>query len=445
MSITWGIQEISAIVAILTGLVTLTAYLTKLTTRNESLKLKQSYDSELSKMVLRIGALTKDNEKINTSLKSIRKGKEDALKIINELDRLLSEIRSYSGATADSILIEHPDYQDNLVFLTLHGDVASKIRKMMTPRQGSQAGHVFDSGEVSFFNRDNRSNGSSFYIRTDKRSGYKTDTILSVPLKIEKNGKQEIIGVLQLINKLNGQDFGSDDLTKVMDLYSEIVQRVNILRLDKAGLTSLGIIERKESAQATILFTDITNFSTSFENLSNNQLIEIVNEYFDRLCSVCLKNGGSIDNYLGDGFMARFNIPRSLPNYTDAALRSAIIMQQEFDNLKDDWRKYGLHVDRIFNRIGIATGNVIGGLIGQSQHLKYTVMGNTVNLASHLCENAHSTKTGILVCSRTKMNIGQIIENSVEFRKTENQKYLSYEVTQVAELKYNRRKSDIIV
>jgi class 3 adenylate cyclase len=434
---TLSLPMITGIIAIMTAVITLTVYFTKLFLRNDLLRQKEDHNSEIAEKRSIILALETSNQSLNDALNLVRVGKEKAIILLNELDGLMTQARSLTKATADSILIENPYVRGQLIFLRIHGNAAEKIKRMMTPISGSQAGHVFVSGKISYFDiADN--NNTLHFNTTDKESGYKTKNIISIPL--EFNG--ESLAVLQMLNKENGENFDESDFLKIEHLCPEIILRLIQLIKDPTSLKALGIIETTDSIDATILFSDITNFSSSFGNLPNRQVTEIVNEYFDRLCDICIQNGGSIDKYLGDGFLVRFNSPRRINNYVDAAIHSSLMMQQEFDFLKKDWNKIGLPVARISNRIGIATGPVIGGLMGHSQNLSYTVMGNTVNLASNLCEMAHSFNSGVLVCERTIEKVSENIKKSINFTKFDRNHTIGYEIFKTGEIKFSRRKSD---
>jgi adenylate cyclase len=170
-----------------------------------------------------------------------------------------------------------------------------------------------------------------------------------------------------------------------------------------------------DEASASVLFADLSNSSELFRDLATEQVIELFNEYYDRLGSIALRFGGTIDKALGDGFMARFNVPRRLTDFPMAAVRSALEMQVEFNQIKTEWLRVGRPVKNIANRIGVASGPVIGSMAGHPQHLAYTVIGPAVNVASYLCDAARQTESGIVICPETREAVGDMLRGVAAF------------------------------
>lgn len=145
---------------------------------------------------------------------------------------------------------------------------------------------------------------------------------------------------------------------------------------------------RSETMIVTVLFSDLKNFTSISEQLSPTELIDWLNAYFEPMTRLIMAHGGVIDSYSGDGIKADFGvpIPRRTPEEVrrDAtnAVACALAMEQEIGRLNVLWRASGL--PQIGMRIGISTGPVVGGLLGSTQRLKYTTLGDTVNIASRL-------------------------------------------------------------
>lgn len=135
--------------------------------------------------------------------------------------------------------------------------------------------------------------------------------------------------------------------------------------------------------------------------MPKTDIMDFLNEYFDRLGSIALRHGSTIDKFVGDGFMVRFNVPRPMNDFASEAIGSALAMQAEFTSIRDEWLRLGRPLQGTTHRIGIATGSVMGGLMGHSQYLSYTVIGEAVNRAASLCEQARQTESGILICRMT--------------------------------------------
>ncbi|MCP5150813.1 MAG: adenylate/guanylate cyclase domain-containing protein [Ectothiorhodospiraceae bacterium] len=150
-----------------------------------------------------------------------------------------------------------------------------------------------------------------------------------------------------------------------------------------------------EQREATVLFTDIEGFTTLSEEVSPSELIAILNAYFAVVTEPLERHGGVINQFQGDAILATFNLPSALPDHAAAALAAALEIRERLDA-----RTFGNGI-RLRSRVGINTGPVIGGLVGTSGRLGYTVHGDAVNLAARLEALNKEMGTRILVSART--------------------------------------------
>jgi adenylate cyclase len=157
-----------------------------------------------------------------------------------------------------------------------------------------------------------------------------------------------------------------------------------------------------ENQVVTVLFSDIRGFTRLSENMEPQFVVELLNEYFSEMTDLIFESGGTLDKYLGDGIMAVFGAP--LPRADDAwrSAKTAIEMQRALARLNRDWEARGQPSLQV--GIGINTGPVTAGNIGCSRRMDYTVIGDTVNLASRLC--AHAAGGQILVSESTHGGLG---------------------------------------
>jgi adenylate cyclase len=145
---------------------------------------------------------------------------------------------------------------------------------------------------------------------------------------------------------------------------------------------------RPQKLMATVLFTDLRNFSTVSEKLQPSEVMEWINEYMNALAQHVEERGGFIDKYIGDAIMAVFGFPIISTDETarrhDAtnAVQCALDMGNEIRRLNEDWQKRGYAAVQM--RVGIFTGPAVAGCIGSTQRLEFTVMGDTVNTAARL-------------------------------------------------------------
>ena len=152
----------------------------------------------------------------------------------------------------------------------------------------------------------------------------------------------------------------------------------------------------------TVLFSDIRGFTTMSEKLPPEKVVEILNEYFTRVTDVIFDNGGMLDKYLGDGVMAVFGAPISKGNDAANAVRAGIeiqklVLQLNLDSKARQWPELRVGV-------GINTGIVTAGNIGSPRRIDYTVVGDTVNVASRLMSNAAGWQ--ILISESTAQSLG---------------------------------------
>jgi adenylate cyclase len=150
---------------------------------------------------------------------------------------------------------------------------------------------------------------------------------------------------------------------------------------------------------ATVLFTDLKNFSSIAEGMEPRELMSWLNDYMKVMAQVVLEYNGIIDKFIGDSIMAVFGIP--IPSKTaegiarDArqAVRCALAMEKALQSLNEQWESQGK--PSVLMRVGITTGTVVVGSLGSDRRQDYTVIGDTVNIASRLESFDKSIEGGI--------------------------------------------------
>ena len=132
----------------------------------------------------------------------------------------------------------------------------------------------------------------------------------------------------------------------------------------------------------SILFSDIRSFTTISEQMEPEQIVEFLNDYFAAMVHEIFAEQGTLDKFMGDGIMAVFGAPISRPDDPVRAVRSARGMRRSLRAFNERQRERGgLEIDI---GIGISHGESISGNIGSEQRMEYTVIGDSVNLASRL-------------------------------------------------------------
>lgn len=139
------------------------------------------------------------------------------------------------------------------------------------------------------------------------------------------------------------------------------------------------VVTTGDEVVATVLFSDIKDFTKMSGMLSSKKIVNILNNYFEEGEKIIFKNHGMLDKYTGDGLMALFGIP--VPNQDHAISACNAII--DFGQLKNVKLENGGKM-RLQTRVGVHTGPLVAGNIGSSRRVDYTAIGSTVNIAARL-------------------------------------------------------------
>ena len=176
---------------------------------------------------------------------------------------------------------------------------------------------------------------------------------------------------------------GERERERLRNLFSRYLEPQVVDALINSGeLPKLG----GEARHMTVLFSDIRDFTTISEQLSPEEVVEMLNQYFGRACAVLAEEGACIDKFIGDAIMAEFGVPLKCDDHARRALRAAIRLREvaaEFRHWMDArFPERKLPAFRI--GVGVHTGFAVSGNIGSPQRMEYTAIGDSVNLASRL-------------------------------------------------------------
>lgn len=283
---------------------------------------------------------------------------------------------------------------------------------------------------------DSRFNGAkSLFIQ-------KIKSAICVPLW----RKDKIIGVIQLDSIRFDNQFTQDDLELLKAIGSQmamIIEQANLNEQIRQEEIMRSRLERFHSPQviemilrgsqetkdnimepkditATILFTDIIDFTQLTEQSPPRETNIILNQYFSTMTDIVFSYEGTLDKYIGDGLMAVFGAPMEGENDAERAILAAKEMKRQLAVMmatqEGSRKKFDI-------RIGINTGRVVAGNIGSPRRLDYTVIGDPVNIASRLESIAKPNQ--ILIGEETyravkgKFKIGTIGPKKVKGKSTE--------------------------
>lgn len=155
--------------------------------------------------------------------------------------------------------------------------------------------------------------------------------------------------------------------------------------------------------EATILFSDIADFTTICEQHTPETISKMLNRYMTVMSKAIMLHSGTIDKFIGDAIMAFWGAPLPDPEHSLNACRAALSMRDRLAPLNRELNEEGL--PELSFRIGISTGSVIAGNMGSEELFDYTVIGDAVNIASRL-EGANKLfNTDILICHYVYENV----------------------------------------
>jgi adenylate cyclase len=183
-------------------------------------------------------------------------------------------------------------------------------------------------------------------------------------------------------------------------LSPQVAQR--ILAASDAHAAELGAPEVRE---VTILFADISGFTSLAEKMTPSAVALLLNDYLSRMTDVIFRYEGTLDKYIGDAIMAVFGAPLDMPDHAERAIRAGLEMQERLA----EWNAERKDGPSIRVRIGINTGKAVAGEIGSMNKMEYTVLGDAVNIASRL-ESSVAKPGWVVVGEQTRAASGDTFE-----------------------------------
>ena len=187
----------------------------------------------------------------------------------------------------------------------------------------------------------------------------------------------------QLIQSLNRM---SKDLARKSEVENALNRFVDPDVANKVISELDNVNFKGENVEATALFADIVGFTQMSEQMSPEEVSNLLNEYFGYYAACAKLHFGTVDKFLGDCVMIVFGAARSDSDHQYHAVCCALLMQELTERINKKRIDQGLIP--IHLRIGINSGQMLAGLLGSKDRMEYTVIGDAVNLASRLCNEA---------------------------------------------------------
>lgn len=219
--------------------------------------------------------------------------------------------------------------------------------------------------------------------------------------KIKQLNLDSTVRVNSHINEISLLDSSIAAMRSTIRSFSRYVPKEIVKKLVEMGQEiELG----GEKREITLLFSDITGFTSFAEGMPLDALNAFLTEYFDGMSKTVLRNLGTIDKYIGDGMMAFWDAPDFLPDHAAKGCITALECQAFVAEFNARQKKNGLA--ELKTRIGLNTGEVIVGNVGTKERMNYTVIGDVVNGTERIQEMNKVFHTSIVIGEEVVKRIG---------------------------------------
>jgi len=189
--------------------------------------------------------------------------------------------------------------------------------------------------------------------------------------------KDELGLLMEAFNEMAEGMLEKSQVKNALSRYvSPSVAREILSNLDDVGLSG-------KRVEGSVVFADIKGFTQISESIRPEDLVSILNRYFTLVTRACEINQGMVDKYMGDGVMLVFGAPEPDADHAFHAITCALLIQRLVEN--ENRLRLEKNLFPVQFRIGVNTGSMLAGNMGSRHRMEYTVVGDTVNLASRLC------------------------------------------------------------
>jgi adenylate cyclase len=234
--------------------------------------------------------------------------------------------------------------------------------------------------------------GSDYHADVDYRTGQGASVSVNVTINPLTSMEGKTIGYMIVFEDITREKRMRSTMARYMA--KEVVERL---------LANQDEILQGTTTTATVLFSDIRRFTTLAESLTARETVKMLNEYFTDMVEIVFQHGGILDKYIGDAIMATFGAPIET---ADDASHAVLVANEMIRSLRRmNLRRAEQDLVPLEIGIGLATGEVLAGSIGSAKRLDYTVIGDSVNLASRLESATKHYGAWILLDGATVANI----------------------------------------
>ena len=174
--------------------------------------------------------------------------------------------------------------------------------------------------------------------------------------------------------------------------------------------------QEPKDMRVAVMFTDLISFTKTSESMDPKEVLKLLSEYQTIMVDCIFKSSGTVDKFIGDAVMANFGTPRSHGNDAQNAFDCALMMHRRMNEWNSQRQSSGL--DPINHRVGIHYGDCVVGNMGSEQRIEFAVIGDTVNVASRICDACKQHDTDFLISDEMAKRIvnphrSEIVENEI--------------------------------
>ncbi len=364
--------------------------------------------------------LRRENERLHTLLPLYRLGEQFlvASTVDEVVSILLDKVVEQTGVEQVSVMLFHPE--DNCLRIAAARGMDKQLVDSICLKPGAQiAGWVFQQGKPVILNRDSQE--ESIFAPLLKRK--EIASAISFPLIV----RGAILGVLNISRSDREPSFSEADnemlgiicgqaalalenvrllettkrTTRLRTLFEQYVSPEVAEILIAGGEDIMGLGEIRE---VTVLFADIRNFTSLVQHMELSELRLFLNEFFRLFTETIFQNRGTVDKFMGDAVLAVFGAPVELENAGLSAVRTALLLRDRFEELRNRWAGYLKKFQSVDIGIAVTSGRMYIGNVGSSRRLDYTVIGTPVNIAQRLA--AESSLGRIYVTASVREMVG---------------------------------------
>ena len=313
-----------------------------------------------------------------------------------ELQGLMKKMQASGGSLYVPVHSPRGEVQ-GLAFLSIEPFTVKNqaLRTKLIPLK-SMAGRCFSDGRS--FIVTNAEESPDRFKAAAAIADYRPSTTANVALR---EGDQTV-GVLQLLRAEGEPGFCEADIERVQAMLGGLAVRVAGIARTPEYLKLLGVGGEAAPETGTALYFDLSHSALLFQELSPSFALQLLNDYFECVCEEGFHEGATVDNYMGDGGLLRFNVPRAVAEHELAAVRAGIAMNRAFAKMKDEyWATISPRLARLHHRSAVASGPLQRATLGHSQVQHLTVIGHTIAVAAALCQTADRDCETLVISGET--------------------------------------------